>query len=139
MNSGGKDDLLLMTAGAQALRVPEEEFRAMGRGARGVRDHAAVARFRGHAELERALHAVRERAFERSAHGVEPSRRRKIDHGLPLFRFAADADVEVFRVLTYDESVQGRPLLRLDGQGHAGVALRRAEVHVLVEVEAKVQ
>ena len=33
----GKDDLLLMTAGAQALRVPEEEFRAMGRGARGVR------------------------------------------------------------------------------------------------------
>jgi DNA gyrase subunit A len=33
----GKDDLLLMTAGAQALRVPEEEFRAMGRDARGVR------------------------------------------------------------------------------------------------------
>ncbi len=33
----GKDDLLLMTAGAQALRVPEEEFRAMGRSARGVR------------------------------------------------------------------------------------------------------
>jgi DNA gyrase subunit A len=33
----GKDDLLLMTSGAQALRVPEEEFRAMGRGARGVR------------------------------------------------------------------------------------------------------
>jgi DNA gyrase subunit A len=33
----GKDDLLLMTAGAQALRVSEEEFRAMGRDARGVR------------------------------------------------------------------------------------------------------
>lgn len=33
----GRDDLLLMTAEAQALRVPEEEFRAMGRGARGVR------------------------------------------------------------------------------------------------------
>jgi DNA gyrase subunit A len=33
----GKDDLLLMTAGAQALRVSEEEFRAMGRGARGVK------------------------------------------------------------------------------------------------------
>lgn len=33
----GKDDLLLMTAGAQALRVPEEEFRSMGRSARGVR------------------------------------------------------------------------------------------------------
>ncbi|MDR2528186.1 MAG: DNA gyrase subunit A [Synergistaceae bacterium] len=33
----GKDDILLMTAGAQALRAPEEEFRAMGRGARGVR------------------------------------------------------------------------------------------------------
>jgi DNA gyrase subunit A len=33
----GKDDLLLMTAGAQALRVPEDEFRAMGRGARGVK------------------------------------------------------------------------------------------------------
>nr|WP_315101797.1 DNA gyrase subunit A [uncultured Fretibacterium sp.] len=32
----GRDDLLLMTAGAQALRVPEEEFRSMGRGARGV-------------------------------------------------------------------------------------------------------
>jgi DNA gyrase subunit A len=35
--TSGKDDLLLMTAGAQALRVPEEEFRAMGRDARGVR------------------------------------------------------------------------------------------------------
>ena len=33
----GKDDLLLMTAGAKALRVPEEEFRPMGRSARGVR------------------------------------------------------------------------------------------------------
>ena len=33
----GSDDLLLMTSGAQALRVSEEEFRAMGRGARGVR------------------------------------------------------------------------------------------------------
>jgi DNA gyrase subunit A len=33
----GKNDLLLMTAGAQALRVSEDEFRAMGRGARGVR------------------------------------------------------------------------------------------------------
>jgi DNA gyrase subunit A len=33
----GKDDLLLVTAGAQALRVSEEEFRAMGRDARGVR------------------------------------------------------------------------------------------------------
>jgi DNA gyrase subunit A len=33
----GKDDLLLMTAEAQALRVPEEEFRSMGRSARGVR------------------------------------------------------------------------------------------------------
>ncbi len=33
----GRDDLLLMTADAQALRVSEEEFRPMGRGARGVR------------------------------------------------------------------------------------------------------
>jgi DNA gyrase subunit A len=33
----GKDDLLLMTAGAKALRVKEEEFRSMGRGARGVK------------------------------------------------------------------------------------------------------
>ncbi|MDR1741314.1 MAG: DNA gyrase subunit A [Synergistaceae bacterium] len=33
----GSDDLLLMTAGAQALRVSEDEFRAMGRSARGVR------------------------------------------------------------------------------------------------------
>ena len=33
----GRDDLLLMTADAQALRVPEEEFRPMGRDARGVR------------------------------------------------------------------------------------------------------
>ncbi|MDR1378233.1 MAG: DNA gyrase subunit A [Synergistaceae bacterium] len=33
----GRDDLLLMTAEAQALRVAEEEFRAMGRDARGVR------------------------------------------------------------------------------------------------------
>lgn len=33
----GKNDLLLMTAGAQALRVAEEEFRSMGRSARGVR------------------------------------------------------------------------------------------------------
>ncbi len=33
----GKDDLLLMTTGAQALRVPEDEFRSMGRSARGVR------------------------------------------------------------------------------------------------------
>jgi DNA gyrase subunit A len=33
----GKDDLLLMTAEAQALRVSEEEFRSMGRSARGVR------------------------------------------------------------------------------------------------------
>ncbi|MBQ9564421.1 MAG: DNA gyrase subunit A [Synergistaceae bacterium] len=35
--TGGKDDLLLMTADAKALRVPEEEFRPMGRAARGVR------------------------------------------------------------------------------------------------------
>ncbi|MCL2010085.1 MAG: DNA gyrase subunit A [Synergistaceae bacterium] len=33
----GEDDLLLMTADAKALRVSEEEFRAMGRGARGVK------------------------------------------------------------------------------------------------------
>ncbi|MDR3265865.1 MAG: DNA gyrase subunit A [Synergistaceae bacterium] len=33
----GRDDLLLMTADAQALRVSEEEFRSMGRSARGVR------------------------------------------------------------------------------------------------------
>ena len=33
----GENDLLLMTAGAKALRVPEKEFRAMGRGARGVK------------------------------------------------------------------------------------------------------
>ncbi|MDR2522646.1 MAG: DNA gyrase subunit A [Synergistaceae bacterium] len=33
----GKDDILLMTAEAQALRAPEEEFRSMGRSARGVR------------------------------------------------------------------------------------------------------
>ena len=33
----GRDDLLLMTADAQALRVSEEEFRPMGRDARGVR------------------------------------------------------------------------------------------------------
>jgi len=33
----GEDDLLLMTADAKALRVPEHEFRAMGRGARGVK------------------------------------------------------------------------------------------------------
>jgi len=33
----GNDDLLLMTAGAQALRVSEKEFRAMGRSARGVK------------------------------------------------------------------------------------------------------
>ncbi|NLL37757.1 MAG: DNA gyrase subunit A [Fretibacterium sp.] len=33
----GRDDLLLMTAGAQGLRVSEEEFRPMGRTARGVR------------------------------------------------------------------------------------------------------
>ncbi|GHS95209.1 DNA gyrase subunit A [Synergistales bacterium] len=35
--TSGSDDLLLMTELAQALRVPEEEFRAMGRDARGVR------------------------------------------------------------------------------------------------------
>ncbi len=33
----GNDDLLLMTADAQALRVSEQEFRSMGRDARGVR------------------------------------------------------------------------------------------------------
>jgi len=33
----GDNDLLLMTAGAKALRVPEKEFRSMGRGARGVK------------------------------------------------------------------------------------------------------
>ncbi|GHV46939.1 DNA gyrase subunit A [Synergistales bacterium] len=35
--TSGNDDLLLMTELAQALRVPEEEFRSMGRDARGVR------------------------------------------------------------------------------------------------------
>ncbi|MBQ7263569.1 MAG: DNA gyrase subunit A [Synergistaceae bacterium] len=35
--TGGKDDLLIMTADAKALRVSEEEFRPMGRDARGVR------------------------------------------------------------------------------------------------------
>lgn len=35
--TSGKDELLFMTAAGQALRVPEEEFRAMGRAARGVK------------------------------------------------------------------------------------------------------
>ena len=35
--TSGKDELLIMTAEAKALRVPEDEFRSMGRGARGVR------------------------------------------------------------------------------------------------------
>jgi len=35
--TSGEDDLLLMTADAKALRVCEKEFRAMGRGARGVK------------------------------------------------------------------------------------------------------
>ncbi len=39
----GKDDLLLMTAEAKALRVAEEEFRPMGRSARGVRAMALSA------------------------------------------------------------------------------------------------
>ena len=35
--TSGSDDLLLMTESGQALRVPEVEFRSMGRSARGVR------------------------------------------------------------------------------------------------------
>lgn len=35
--TNGENELLLMTAKAQALRVPESEFRAMGRSARGVK------------------------------------------------------------------------------------------------------
>lgn len=35
--TSGDDELLFMTAAGQALRVPEQEFRAMGRAARGVK------------------------------------------------------------------------------------------------------